>query len=139
MTPTQLLKSLPPERRREMSRVRDVVRKHLPKGYQEVVEGRIIAYQVPLERADHRGRPLWYAALAAPKSYLTLHLMPVYASRPLLGRLKAGFKGAGKRLNIGKACIRYQHADDLDLDTIGEVVASVPLEKWIAISAAAWK
>jgi hypothetical protein len=122
-----------------MARVRDVVRKHLPKGFKEVVEGKIIAYQVPLERANHRGRPLWYAGLAAPKSYLTLHLMPVYASPALLKRLKAGFKAAGKRLDIGKACIRYQRAEDLDLDTIGEVVASVPLEKWIAIAAAAWQ
>jgi hypothetical protein len=122
-----------------MALVRGVVRKHLPKGYTEVVEGKIIAYQVPLARANHHGRPLWYAALAAPKSYLTLHLMPVYASPALLRQLKAGFKAAGKRLDIGKACIRYERAEDLDLDTIGEVVASIPLEKWIAIAAAAWE
>lgn len=137
-TVTQFLNALPAERRREMSRVRDVVRKHLPKGYAEVVEGKIIAYQVPLERAAHHGRPLWYAALAAPKSYLTLHLMPVYASPSLLARLKAGFKTAGKRLDIGKACIRYQRAEDLDLHTIGEIVASVPMTKWIALATAAW-
>ena len=138
-TVAQLLKDLPADRRRELSRVRAVVRKHLPKGYQEVVEGNIIAYQVPLDRADHHGRPLWYAALAAPKTYLTLHLMPVYASPPLLARLKAGFKAAGKRLDIGKACIRYQRAEDLALDTIGEIVGSVSLEQWIAVAAAAWK
>ena len=138
-TVTQLLKTLPAERRREMSRVRDVVRKHLPKGYQEIVEGKIIAYQVPLERANHNGRPLWYAALAAPKSYLTLHLMPVYASPSLLGQLKAGFKAAGKRLDIGKACIRYERAEDLDLGTIGAIIASLPMEEWIALATAAWK
>ena len=101
----------------------------------------MIVYQVPAARVPkvYHGRPLWYAALAAPKSYLTLHLMPVYASPPLLARLKAGFKAAGKRLDIGQACIRYQRAEDLALDTIGEVVASLPLEKWIAVAAAAWK
>lgn len=138
-TVTEFLKSLPPERRREMTRVRTAIRKHLPKGYQEVVEGKIIAYQVPLDRANHRGRALWFAALAAPKTYLTLHLMPVYASPALLARLKAGFRAAGKKLDIGKACIRYQRAEDLDLKSIGEVVASLPMEQWIAVATAAWK
>jgi hypothetical protein len=138
-TVAQLLADMPVERRREVSRVRAAVRKHLPQGYQEVVEGQVIVYQVPLARANHNGRPLWYAALAAPKSYLTLHLMPVYASPALLERLKAGFAAAGKKLDIGKACIRYQRARDLDLDAIGAVVASLPMEKWIATATAAWK
>ena len=101
----------------------------------------MIVYQVPAARVPkaYHGRPLWYAALAAPKSYLTLHLMPVSATPALLERLEAGFQAAGKRLDIGKACIRYERADDLDLESIGEVVASVSLEKWIAIAAAAWK
>lgn len=141
LTVTQLLKELPADRRREMSRVRDAVRKHLPDGYEEVVEGAMIVYQVPVARAPktYNGRPLWYAALAAPKSYLTLHLMPVYGSPVLLERLKQGFQRAGKKLDIGKACIRYDRADELALDAIGEVIASVSVEQWIALAAAARK
>jgi len=141
MTVAQLIANVSPERRKEFSRVRDVVSKHLPRGYEEVVEGRMVVYQVPRERAPdtYNGRSLWYAALAARKSYLTLHLMPVYGSPALLKRLQDGFKKAGKKLDIGKACIRYRRADDLALDVIGEVVASVPMEKWIALAAAARK
>jgi len=106
-----------------------------------VIEGKMIVYQVPLAQTPgtYHGHALWYAALAAPKSYLTLHLMPVYASQPLLERLKKGFKAAGKRLDIGKACIRYRRADDLDLASIGDVVASIPIEKWIALAATSRK
>jgi hypothetical protein len=141
MTVTQLLSALPPVRRREFSQVRDVVREHLPPGYEEVVEGKMVVYQVPRDRAPdtYNGRPLWYAALAAPKSYLTLHLMPVYSSPALLKRLKDGFRRADKTLDIGKACIHFQRAEELALDTIGEIVASVPIEKWIALAAAARK
>lgn len=133
------LARLPPARAVELARVRDVVRCHLPSGYQEVVQGSLIVYQVPWERYDdtYNGKPLWYAALGAPKSYLTLHLMPVYGSRRLADELAKGFKAAGKNLNMGKACIRFQRADDLALDTIGRVVASTPLERWVAVAEAA--
>ncbi len=42
-----------------------------------------------------------------------------------------------QKLNIGKACIRFQRADELALDAIGEIVASTPLEQWVAIAQAA--
>ena len=35
---------------------------------------------------------------------------------------------------MGKACIRFKRADDLDLDVIGDIVASVPMERWIEIA-----
>ena len=87
----------------------------------------------------YNGHPLWYAALGSGKSYLSLHLMTVYAHEPLAERLRAGFKAAGKKLDMGKACIHFQTADDLALDTIGTIVASVPLEKYVAIAQAAWR
>lgn len=139
-TVAQFLKSLPPDRRREMSRVRAAVKKHLPAGFEEAAEGAFIVYRVPIDKipASFKGRPLWYAALGAPKSYLTLHLMPVYASKELLQRLKGGFAAAGKKLDIGKACIHYHKADDLALEAIGDVIGSLPMTKWIALATAAW-
>lgn len=130
---------LPVERRRELERVRRVVRAHLPAGYQETLAGRMIVYEVPPARyADtHHGRALWYAALASEKNYLSLHLMPVYGSPRLAQRLRDGFAAAGKRLDMGKACIRFRAADDLALDAVAEVVASTPLERWVAIAEAA--
>jgi hypothetical protein len=136
-TVAQFLSKLPADRRRELSRVRTALKKHLPKGFEEVVEGSVIAYQVPVDRAPdtYNGRPLWYAALGSPKSYLTLHLMPVYWNPKMLKRLDDGFKAAGKKLDIGKACIHYQRADDLALEAIGQVVASTALDQWIALAA----
>lgn len=134
------LAGLPPERRKALTSVRSVIRKHLPKGYVESLRGGVIVYEVPLAKfPDTRnGLPFWYAALAAPKSYLTLHLMPVYGSPELLARLKRGFAAAGKKLDIGKACIHFQNADDLALETIGEIIATLPMERWIAIARSVW-
>ena len=135
-SPDAFLSSLEPGVAAELARVRDVVRRHLPAGYEEAVSGKLIVYQVPLDRYPDAGRPLWIAALGAPKSYLTLHLMGVYASPELTKRLADGFRAAGTKLSMGKACIRFRTADDLALGTVGEIVAAVPLEKWLALARA---
>ena len=128
MTVSEFLKTLPQDRRLELKRVRDVVKKRLPKGYEECVSGKMIVYHVPVD-----GKPIWYAAIASMKGYISLHLMPVYGDRSLTARLKDGFKAAGKKLDMGKACIRFKKADDLALDVIGDVVGAVPTAKWIEV------
>jgi hypothetical protein len=132
------LEQLPAERRRELERVRAVVRKNLPPGYEETLATGIITYSVPLRvyPDTYNGQALWYVAMASQKNYLTLYLMNTYAHAPLAQRLRDGFKAAGKKLDMGKACIRFRSADDLALDTIGEIVASTPLEKYVAIARA---
>ena len=139
MTVAALLASLPADRRKEVKRVRDVIRKNLPAGYEETVGGGMLVYQVPLERYPdtYNGRPLWYAALASMKSYLSLHLMPVYGDKALAKKLADGFRKAGKKLDIGKACVRFKSADDLALDVIGDIVAAVPLDRYVALAQAA--
>jgi uncharacterized protein DUF1801 len=139
MTVAEFLAQLPAERRKALARVRTVIRRHLPKGYRETLTKGMIVYEVPLARYPdtYNGQALWYAALAAPKGYLTLHLMAAYGSPELTRRLNEGFRAAGKKLDMGKACIRFQDADDLALDTIGAVVASVPMDRFVAIAQAA--
>ena len=131
-TPADYLKELPVDRRREISRVRTMVRKHLPDGYREVMNFGMITYEVPLSRhpKSYNGQPLCFAALAAQKNYLSLYFMPTDAK--VLGRLKAAFKQAGKKLDMGKSCIRFKQADDLPLDAIGAEIAAVPLDKYVA-------
>jgi hypothetical protein len=99
----------------------------------------MLVYQVPLGEYSntYNGHPLWYVALASEKSYLSLHLMPVYGDGALAARLADGFRAAGKKLDMGKACIRFQTASDLALDTVGEIVASIPMDRWIKVAQAA--
>ena len=134
-TPAAYLKELPADRRREIARVRDMVRKHLPDGYRETMNWGMITYEVPLDRhpKTNNGQPLCYAALAAQKNYLSLYLMPVDAAA--LARLKAAFVKAGKKLDMGKSCIRFKRADDLPLDAIGAEIAAVPVETFVRLKA----
>ena len=136
VTVAAFLAALPAERAAQLRPVRAAIRRALPKGYEEAVAGNAIAFQVPLATYPdtYNGHPLWLAALAAPKTTLTLHLMPVYASPVVRARLEAGFAKAGKPLRMGKGCINFQTADDLALDVISEIVGGMPVDKWVAIA-----
>ena len=139
MSVTEFLAQLPAERRREVRRVRTLIRRHLPAGYEEVISKGMLVYQVPPARyaETYNGHPLWYVALASEKSYLSLHLMGVYGHAPLAERLRAGFRSAGKKLDMGKACVRFRTADDLAPEVIGEIVGALAPDRWIAIAQAA--
>ena len=137
-TVSAVLAAQPARRRAELERVLTVVREHLPAGYEEAVVKGMVVWQVPLARYPdtYNGHALWLAALAAQKNYCSLHLMNAYGDPALARRLKDGFKAAGKKLDMGKSCVHFKAADDLALDVIGAVIASTPLERWIAAAKA---
>ena len=43
-----------------------------------------------------------------------------------------GFAAAGKKLDMGKACVRFKKLDDLPLDLIGEAIARTSVAEYIA-------
>jgi hypothetical protein len=134
-SPDEYLDDLPADRRTAIAAVRAVVRKNLPGGYSEFVSWGMLNYGIPLTRFPntYNGQPLCYVALAAQKNYCSLYLMSVYGDKKHEARLRDGFKAAGKKLDMGKSCVRFQSPDDLPLDVVGELIASVPVEKWIEI------
>ena len=88
---------------------------------------------IPLEKFPdtYNKQPLSYIALAAQKNYNALYLMGNDAKRDKA--LKDGFKKAGKKLDMGKSCVRFKSVDELPLDVIGEAVAGVSPDELIAI------
>ena len=134
-TVAELLAELPPERRCEIEKVRDVVNAALPAGYREGMAYGMIGWAVPLEDYPdtYNKQPLAYAGLAAQKNYNSLYLNCVYASKQRLERLQAAFAAAGKTLDMGKSCVRFKRAEDLPLGVIGEEIASTPPAQFIRI------
>lgn len=138
-TVAEYLDSLPPDRKKALAKVRAVVRKNLPKGYVEHMGWAGINWSVPLSvyPDTYNGHPLDYVALASQKNYASLYMLVAYGDAAQAARLRDGFAKAGKKLDMGKSCIRFTDPDDLALDVIGEVVASTPMRKWIGIAKAA--
>lgn len=134
-TVAQYLGELTPERRAAISAVRDVVRKHLPAGYEESMQWGMISYAVPTKYlpAPYDKQPLGYVALAAQKNYHALYLMGLAGKSPLERAFKEAFRKAGKTLDMGKSCVRFQRVDDLVLDAVGRAVAAISMDRWIEI------
>lgn len=128
------LKELPPERREVVAAVRKLVLAHLPKGYEEAMAFGMIGYGVPLARYPdtYNGQPLCYAAIAAQKNYYSLYLMSVYADSAEERALRQAFAKAGKKLDMGKSCVRFRRLVDLEMEALGKAIAAVPVDEFVA-------
>jgi hypothetical protein len=143
------LRSLPEDRRAALGAVREVILKNLDASYEEGIQYGVIGYYVP-HRVYPKGyhcdprQPLPFAALASQKNYMSLYLMSVYCGctdKSGGGEHAQWFRKAwektGKKLDMGKACIRFKKVDDLPLDLIGEAIRRVPASLYIEFCEAA--
>jgi hypothetical protein len=143
-TVEEYLAQLPLDRRQAIEAVRKVILKNLDKDYEEGMQYGMIGYYVP-----HRVYPAGYhcdpkqalpfAGLASQKNHMSLYLMCVYGGGDFLKWFQTSWAKAGKKLDMGKSCVRFKKLDDLALDVIGETIKRVPAKKYIEICQAAMK
>jgi hypothetical protein len=133
-TPAEYIAQLPDERREMLVALRDVVVSNLPPGYEEGIEFGMISYHVPRERLPktYNGRPLMYAALANQKQHVSLYLMNVYGDPATRAWFRQRWAATGKKLDMGKSCIRIRRPDEVPLDLVGQAIARTPVERYVA-------
>jgi len=133
-TPDEYIAALPEDRRAAVSAERHVVRDNLPAGFEEGMLYGMIGWYIPLERFPntYNGQPLGLAALASQKSYMSLYLNSVYGDPRTEAWFKDRYAKSGKRLDMGKSCVRFRRLEDLPLDVIGDTIARVDLESYVA-------
>lgn len=135
-TPDEYLSELDPARAAELARVREVVNRALPAGYVERMAWGMISWEVPpdVSGPTYNGQPLVYAGLAAQKNYSALYLTCAHASKERRDRLVQAFAESGRKLDMGKSCIRFRRADDLELGVIAAEIASTSPAEFVASS-----
>ncbi len=132
------LAELPEDRRAAIEAVRKVILKNLDKDFEEGIAYGMIGYYVPHSvyppgyHCDPR-QPLPFANLASQKNHMALYLMCVYGDQDQRKRFEADWKKAGKKLDMGKSCVRFKKLDDLALYVIGETIRRVSARKYIEI------
>jgi len=133
-TAEDYIAALPEDRRAAINAVREVVRNNLPAGFEEGMQYGMIGWYVPLERFPntYNGQPLGLAALASQKNYMSLYLNSVYGSPRTERWFKARYAESGKKLDMGKSCLRFRRLEDLPLDVIADTIARVDLESFVA-------
>ncbi len=138
-TPEAYLAELPEERRKVISQLRDLVRKNIPKGYVESMSSGMLSWEIPLKKYPntYNGKPLAYVALAAQKNGYSLYLMGAYGELGQAEELRKAFEKAGKKLDMGKSCVRFRKPEDLELNAIAKAIANIPPDRYIEIYEAA--
>ena len=134
-TVDEYLASLPDDRRKAISEVREVILTNLPNGYEEAMNWGMITYQVPLETypETYNKQPLMYAGLASQKNHMAVYLTGVYTSDGDRAAFEEEYRASGKRLDMGKSCVRFRKLDDLPLGVIGRAIAACDVDSFIEL------
>jgi uncharacterized protein YdhG (YjbR/CyaY superfamily) len=129
----EYLAELPQGRREVVSAVRDVILRNLPEGYEETMSWGMISYEVPLKRYPdtYNKRPLMYMALAAQKNHFAVYTTGVYMDPRGEEWVRGQFEKAGKKLEMGKSCIRFRKLENLPLEVIGKIAGSQTVEEFL--------
>ena len=136
-TAKQYLDSLPDDRRAAIKAVRATINKALPKGYKAGMQYGMLGWFVPHSifpagyHCDPK-QPVPFVGLASQKNYMSLYLMCIYSDEKDRVRFEKEWAKTGKKLNMGKSCVRFKKLDDIPLDVIADAIARVPVEKFLA-------
>jgi Domain of unknown function (DU1801) len=138
LSPEKYIAEMPADRREAFKKLRAVIKKNLPKGFEEVMNYGMIGYVVPHSKypagyhCDPK-QPLPFMNIASQKNFIAVYSMCVYANSELLKWfIAAHAKASSKKLDMGKSCIRYKKPEDIPFDLIGELASKLTPDEWIA-------
>lgn len=135
-TVAEYLKSLEPERRKAINAIRKVIKDNLDPKIKEVMSYGMIGWVVPLTVYPegyhcNPSTPLPFANLASQKNSISIYLFCVYGDEAEKDRLAKNWKATGKKLDMGKSCIRVKTLDDVPLDVLGDAVKRITLKHFV--------
>ena len=64
---------------------------------------------------------------------MAVYLNNIYANADTERWFLDAYRASGKKLDMGKSCIRFKTLDDLPLDLIGQAIARTPAHEFIAL------
>jgi hypothetical protein len=134
----QYLAELPEDRQKAITELRKVIKKNMPKGFQETINYGMIGYVVPHSKYPagyhcNPKDPLPFMNIASQKNFIAVYHMGVYADPKLLKWFTdAHAKASAKKLDMGKSCMRYKKPEDIPYNLIGELAAKITPDEWIA-------
>ena len=127
------LSELPEDRKKQLTEVRKVILDNLPVGYEETMNWGMICYEVPLKinPDTYNKQPLLYAALASQKNHMAVYLSGIYMDTKLSEKFIEDYKATGKKIDIGKSCVRFKKLENLPLDLIGWAISVYSVDEFI--------
>jgi len=135
-TVAQYLKELPADRREALKVLRKVFLDNVDGDIVEIMSYGMIGYHVSLKAYPDGyhctpGMPLPYAGLASQKNHMSLYMMGLYIDPDDVKWFEKAWKAAGKKLDMGKSCVRFKKIEDVPLDVVAEAIQRMPSPRYI--------
>ena len=130
------LRELPEERRDAIEAIRKVILENLPKGIEEGMQYGMIGYFVPFSvypagyHCDPK-QPLPFASLASQKNHMAIYMFGIYTMAEHRDWFVEEWKKTGKKLDIGKSCVRFKKLEDVPLEIVGKAIKRMSVKKSI--------
>lgn len=139
MSVEKYLADLPEDRQQVLKKLDQLIRKNLKGKYEVGMQYGMIGYYIP-HKVYPAGyhcnpkEPLPFIQIASQKNFVALYHMGVYAEPTLLAWFEESYAklGIGK-LDMGKSCIRFKKMDKIPFELLGELVARMSTDAWIAL------
>ncbi len=144
-TPDEYISKLPEDRKEVLSKMREVILKNLPEGFEETISYGMIGYVVPHSiypdgyHCDPK-LPLPFINVASQKNYVALYHSGIYADKKLLDWFIGEYpKHSKAKLDMGKSCVRFKKVKNIPYELIGELMTKMTVNDWINIYESAIK
>lgn len=138
-TVDEYIAKVPPERTPAISKLRDTVKNHLPKGFEEGINYKMIGYYVPHSiypegyHCDPK-LPLPFINIASQKNFVALYHSGIYADKNLLDWFVGEYpKHVKTKLDMGKSCIRFKNVAHIPYELIAELCKKMTVKDWISL------
>ena len=132
----EYIATLPDDRKKPIADIRDAINKNIPKGFKEIMCYGMLGWIVPHESypAGYHcdpTKPLMLINLASQKNHIAMYHMGLYAG-PLLGWFQEAWaKATPKKLDMGKACVRFKKPEDIPIELIGQLAYKLTPQAWV--------
>ncbi len=130
------VKKVPADKQESIKKLREVILKNLPKGFEETISYGMIGYVVPhsiFPKGYHCDPklPLPFVSIAAQKNFIAFYHMGIYASPELLNWFVEEYpKHTDAKLDMGKSCVRFKKPEQIPYKLIGELIKKVSVKQW---------
>lgn len=136
-TVEEYLEQVSEDKREALQSLRKVIKKNIPKGFEECINYNMIGYVVPHKlyapgyHCDPK-LPLPFVSIAAQKNFVAIYHMGIYADPKLLEWFTSEHaKRVPTKLDMGKSCIRYKKPELIPLELIAELMQKISVNQWI--------
>ncbi len=137
-SPDDYISQVPKERQEALKKLRNVIQKNIPDGFEEGILYNMIGYYVPLSSYPSGyhctpNTPLPFLNIASQKNSINLYHNGIYAMPEIHQWFVNEYpKHSKRKLDMGKSCIRFKKTDEIPYDLIAQLVQKISVDQWIS-------